>query len=62
LYVQNVDDFEGKDYQIVDLSGKVLQAGRIAQSSTVINISDLPSGVYFLKIAEVNKVEKFVKR
>ncbi|KAF0129359.1 MAG: hypothetical protein FD155_2587 [Bacteroidetes bacterium] len=62
LYVQNVDDFEGKDYQIVDLNGKVLQTGKIAQSSTVINISGLPSGVYFVKIAEVNKVEKFIIR
>jgi hypothetical protein len=55
-----LDSFE---YQIVDLSGKVIISGS-SNNNSRIDVSQLSSGVYFAKIngEDANRVIKFVKR
>ena len=49
---------------IIDITGKLLKAVPCRNNKTVVDISELPSGIYFLKIEGVNLflTKKFVKK
>jgi hypothetical protein len=51
---------ENSNYQMVNLLGEVVKKGQVSSSNT-INITELNSGVYFIKIGN-NKSLKFIKR
>ena len=58
----NITGFdELSEYQIIDLTGKILQFGSIRDNS--LDVSHLPSGVYFLNIRTQNEnlIKSFVK-
>ena len=50
-------------YFIFDVTGKILQSGMTTGNKTVLNIAELPEGMYFLRVGENEKMEteKFVK-
>ena len=48
-----------ENYSIVNMAGQVVMHGKLQNETTAINVSALPSGIYFLK-AE-NRTGKFVK-
>ena len=52
--------FKIEYYSILDIMGQLMLAGKLQDEATTINVETLPSGMYFLKIAE--KVVKFVKQ
>lgn len=58
---------KGANYSVVDLTGKVVKNGQLAElekeGKAILNISDLNSGLYLLKVAGQNGVQtiKFVK-
>ena len=57
-------NIENLNYQIYDMSGKLLKNNNITNENTVININLLASGIYFIKVLKDNQqVEtlKFVK-
>lgn len=49
------------DYEIVDNNGKLIQNERIVANETNINVSTLPSSIYFLKIKNQNREVKTFK-
>lgn len=53
---------EQMDFSLIDLSGKLIQTGSLAQGVNPINVSDLPAGVYFLKLnnAHYNTTHKTI--
>ena len=55
---------ENLNYQIYDMSGKLLKNSDITNENTIINISRLSSGIYFIKVLKNNQqveILKFVK-
>ena len=49
------------DYQIVDMTGKVVKTEKNITNETNINVSAFPSAIYFLKITNQNKEIKTFK-
>jgi len=50
-------------YVISDLTGRVVLAGRILSDNTIISVTDLPPGMYFLTLPETNGgVSKIIKQ
>jgi hypothetical protein len=49
----NVEDF---NYELIDVLGKSIQAGRITGPSTTIPVSGLSSGQYFIRLLKENEV------
>lgn len=49
------------DYQIVDMTGKVVKTEKNIGNETNINVSTFPSAIYFLKITNQNKEVKTFK-
>lgn len=47
-------------YEIIDASGRVVKASKQADLKAGINVSSLPSGVYFIKFN--SKVQQFIKK
>lgn len=55
-------DYLGSDYFIVNNQGKIVMQNRISQNKMVLNIDDLPSGLYWFSVKkEKSKAIKFVK-
>lgn len=52
-------ELDGEKYLVLDMNSKIIEEGIINSSSNIINISNLSSGLYFLKIGE-NQF-KFIK-
>ena len=50
---------DGALYSIFSVTGQVLMQGKLQGETTTINVSTLPSGVYFIKVG--NMVGKIVK-
>lgn len=50
----------GETYQIRELSGKLVQEGRINRNSMSIQLNDKAKGIYFLSIPNMNVQEKVV--
>lgn len=55
LYVKNVKN--NSDFEIIDATGKIINKGKITNES--INVRNINSGVYFIKIGEA--VKRFIK-
>lgn len=51
-------NYIGKNYRIFDYTGKLLQSNTIQSENTTISLSDLPSGLYLLRI-EGNNHESY---
>ena len=47
-------------YSLVDYSGKILLKGQIDDGSTSVNVSQLPSGLYFMRVD--GEQESFVRK
>jgi PKD repeat protein len=53
----------GQDYIMYDYNGRRLLSGRISQTTTTVQISDMASGLYFIQLgADKSNVVKFVKQ
>lgn len=48
-------------YRIVDLNGKMIRTEMITTVETTINLSELPTSVYFVQVTEGNEVIKSFK-
>ena len=62
LYSTGISDFE---LSILDITGKVIKSDRMSDQRFTIDVSDLSSGVYMLRLVShdgASKVVKFVKR
>lgn len=62
IFIQADNEIQEPHYQIVDLYGRTVDAGMATQNS--INLSELPSGIYFVRILKDNtvlKTEKIIK-
>jgi len=55
------EKFTNERYIIQNTLGSILLKGRIEVSDTIINIDDLPSGVYFLRVGSLAPI-KFIKQ
>jgi len=53
-----LEDINNLSYQIYDINGKFLQSEEILQFTTEIQLSQLPTSVYFLKIIRNNNLLK----
>ncbi len=53
ITVYNPDELEFH-YTIIDLTGKEIQSGKVESNNTIINVSDLNSGLYFIKAKKTN--------
>jgi len=52
----------GSSYQIIDISGKMVQTGGVNSSQTELNFSEFRSGIYFLKLKnDAASIVKIVK-
>jgi hypothetical protein len=52
----------GSSYQIIDITGKVVTSGKIYYDNTIIESSNLSSGLYLLKVGEtINQTFKLIK-
>ena len=58
LIIKN-EELRMGDYSIFNVSGQVLMQGALSTETTNINVKELPSGMYFIKVG--NKTGKFVK-
>lgn len=62
LFIQGDDGIQEPEYQIIDLYGRAVRAGIALQNS--INLGDLPTGIYFVRVLKDNtvlKTEKIIK-
>lgn len=65
LFKMEIPDFQGEAaYSIFQTNGQVAAEGLILKSSTEMDLRELPSGIYFIKIETVEKVymDKFLLR
>jgi len=53
--------FEKLNYQLIDLSGKLLETGAVKESETRISMKTFAHSTYFLKISDNKKVLKTFK-
>jgi len=58
LKVENVD---GLIYQLFDMQGKLLENKTVVNTNTTINVENLPSSTYFLKVTKNSQVTKTFK-
>ncbi len=56
------DDLVGTNYQVTDLTGKVIMSGKFESLVTKLSIIDLSKGVYFVKLEKLNGTQKFIKK
>ena len=59
----NVKNYEPNTftYQLYDVNGKILRTDRLIENETIIEMSDLISSPYFLKVTKNNKEVKLFK-
>ena len=50
-----------RDLTISDIQGKIVYSGRMSNSSSQLDLADLDSGIYFLKIDGI-ETRTFVKK
>jgi hypothetical protein len=60
LRVETFESKVGELYQIFDYTGKLYTSGLIVSDNFVIDVSQLPTGLYVIRIDETNL--KFIKR
>ena len=59
--VRSSENLAGKRYQIFDLKGQLIQEGMFTNRNYQLNLSNSPSGIYFLQINQLGVKEKLVK-
>ena len=60
LDIENYD-VSNLSYQMIDLSGKIIQTNKITQDKTNIDLSNRVKSIYFVAIIENNKTLKTFK-
>jgi hypothetical protein len=60
--VETSEDLTGKSFIIHDVSGRVLSSGKLVGNKSMIQISLLSSGTYYLNFPETNQTLKFIKQ
>lgn len=60
LKIKN-SEFPLLTYYLFDIQGKLIEKNKTAGNKTAINMINLPSGTYFLKIMDTHKVVKTFK-
>ena len=48
-------------YELVNVSGVLLRSGEVSTSETIIDTTDLPAGLYFLRIGGQNDAKRIVR-
>jgi len=50
-------------YSIYDMTGQLLQMGMTSGNETIVNVTELPEGIYFIRVGknEMMQTLKFVK-
>jgi hypothetical protein len=48
-------------YQILGITGCIVRMGELVENESILNLSDLSSGIYFVKIFDSNKILKTSK-
>lgn len=54
-------DYRNSDYQLFDSSGKIIKEGKIKESKSELNFSDIPSAMYIIRINQSGKNIKTFK-
>ena len=63
LILENVLHGFKENYSIVDLAGRIVDSGILSEGKQKINISNLSSGIYFLKISSLEaQILRFIKQ
>lgn len=62
FHIQNETPFYNTPFEIFDSLGRNILSGHFNENSPSINLSNLESGVYFLKIADRSQTFKLLKR
>ncbi|MDX9948775.1 MAG: T9SS type A sorting domain-containing protein [Bacteroidales bacterium] len=62
ILVQSLPELIPADYFLINMSGQIVKTGELESDSSVVNLSDLSSGIYFLRIGtERRHAYKIVK-
>lgn len=54
-------DFKNHSYQLTDVNGKLISEQKISESQSKINVADLNSGIYFIRISTASSSLKTFK-
>ncbi len=52
----SIQEFEGLEYQLFDINGRLIQSGKLSNSETTINVSQLPQATFLLNILKNNSI------
>lgn len=58
--LEATSEIVGKNYQIFDMKGSIVQQAKISNTLSQIKLNNVNKGIYFLRIEGINKVEKLV--
>ena len=61
LYLTTSDEISNLSYQLFDMNGRLLQSEKIVGNQTIIDMQDLVSATYFVKVNQGNKTVKSFK-
>ena len=57
MFVIHVDQFDlVTNYQVVDLNGNLIQSGMLTSNNTAVDVADVASGIYLVKISSANNI------
>ena len=56
-----VENPEGLSFQLFDLQGVMVEYNKVRENSTTVEMKNLPSAIYFLKVIQKNQVVKSFK-
>ncbi|MDK2773062.1 MAG: T9SS type A sorting domain-containing protein [Flavobacterium sp.] len=52
----SIQEFEGLEFQLFDINGRLIQSGKLSNSETTINVSQLPQSTFLLNILKNNSI------
>ncbi|MGV7107241.1 T9SS type A sorting domain-containing protein [Flavobacterium sp. U410] len=52
----SIQEFEGLEFQLFDINGRLIQSGKLSNSKTTINVSQLPQATFLLNILKNNSI------
>lgn len=55
----NITEMMGKTIKLYDVTGKLFNSQRIQSGKTIINVSNVPAGIYLLKVEGGSKLQVF---
>lgn len=61
LYLTTSDEISGLSYQLFDMNGRLMKSEKIIGNQTIIDMQDLVSATYFVKVNQGNKTVKSFK-